>query len=340
MKIDLDDKTDVLTYHKKLIAEALKEKEDLKTNVENWRNSSKNLNRLLNTQMSANDKSGLGYAEGMHIVPPPMTWNYMPSGPNVEIDYSKFNYGPKQTLADESDSKPVENASSESDSSIEPSTAPQLDCDDLEQINDDDLEKIDFKWQVAMISMRIKKFHKRTCRKLQFDTRDIVGFDKTKVECFNFHKIGYFARDYRAKWNQDSRRRDGGYNENKARDNSKRPASHDDLKALVTIDGEAIDWSRHVEEDTQNFALMAYSSSNSGSDNETLADESDSKPVENASSESDSSIEPSTSMPEPVVNESKVVSEPKVVCEPKVWTDAPIIKDYESDSDDDLMINV
>ncbi|GKF10760.1 hypothetical protein Tco_0048686 [Tanacetum coccineum] len=30
MKIDLDDKTDVLTYHKKLLAEAKKEKEDLK----------------------------------------------------------------------------------------------------------------------------------------------------------------------------------------------------------------------------------------------------------------------------------------------------------------------
>nr|GEY44329.1 retrovirus-related Pol polyprotein from transposon TNT 1-94 [Tanacetum cinerariifolium] len=60
MKIDLDDKTDVLAYHKKLLAEALKEKEDLKTKFENWQNSSKNLSRLLNTQMSANDKFRLG----------------------------------------------------------------------------------------------------------------------------------------------------------------------------------------------------------------------------------------------------------------------------------------
>ncbi|GKE68534.1 hypothetical protein Tco_1526606, partial [Tanacetum coccineum] len=35
------------------------------------------------------------------------------------------------------------------------------------------------------------------------------------------------------------------------------------------------------------------------------------------------------SMPEPVVNE------PKVVNQPKVWTDAPIIEEYESDSDDE-----
>ncbi|GJV92355.1 hypothetical protein Tco_1540168 [Tanacetum coccineum] len=132
MKIDLDDKTDVLTYHKKLLAEAQKEKEDLKAKVEKWHNSSRNLSKLLNTQMSANDKFGLGYgdhrydgilsyenevlqsvfmnkeselekqhlydrfvtARGMHVVPSPMTGNYMPSGPDIEVDYSQFTYGP------------------------------------------------------------------------------------------------------------------------------------------------------------------------------------------------------------------------------------------------------
>nr|GEW92127.1 hypothetical protein [Tanacetum cinerariifolium] len=128
-------------------------------------------------------------------------------------------------------------------------SAPQLDYDDLEQINDDDMEEMDLKWQVAMISIRIKKFHKRTGRKLQFDIKDPIGFDKTKVECFNCHKMGHFARDCRAKGNQDNKRRDVGYNGNKARDNGRRPAYQDDSKALVTIDGEDIDWSGHVEED-------------------------------------------------------------------------------------------
>nr|GEZ68964.1 hypothetical protein [Tanacetum cinerariifolium] len=50
-------------------------------------------------------------------------------------------------------------------------------------------------------------------------------------------------------------------------DNGRRPAYKDDLKALVTIDGEDIDWSGHVEEDAQNYAMMAYSFSNLGSDN-------------------------------------------------------------------------
>nr|GEW34699.1 ribonuclease H-like domain-containing protein [Tanacetum cinerariifolium] len=159
MKIDLDDKADVLAYHKKLFTEALKEKEELKNKFENWQNSSKNLSRLFNIQMSANDKFGLGYgdyrygsilsyenevlrsvfmnkasdledtyvndryADGMHAVPPPMTGNSMPSRPDVEIDYSKFTYGPKQTLVDESNSKTSEYASCESDSSLETTTS-------------------------------------------------------------------------------------------------------------------------------------------------------------------------------------------------------------------------
>nr|GEY09698.1 hypothetical protein [Tanacetum cinerariifolium] len=68
---------------------------------------------------SVNDR----YANGMHVVPSPMTGNYIPSGPDVEIDYSKFIYGPKQTSVDESDSKPFEYASCESESSVETTTS-------------------------------------------------------------------------------------------------------------------------------------------------------------------------------------------------------------------------
>nr|GEY75848.1 ribonuclease H-like domain-containing protein [Tanacetum cinerariifolium] len=66
----------------------------------------------------------------------------------------------------------------------------------------------------------------------------------------------------------------------------------------------------------------------------TSSHESNSKHSEYASCESDSSIETSTSMPELVENASKVV------CEPKVWIDAPIIEEYESDSDNDSVSNV
>ncbi|GJV82059.1 hypothetical protein Tco_1517929 [Tanacetum coccineum] len=65
------------------------------------------------------------------------------------------------------------------------SSGPQLDHKDLEQVDEFDLEEMDLKWQVAMISIRLKKFYKKTGRRLQFDAKEPVGFDKTKVECFN-----------------------------------------------------------------------------------------------------------------------------------------------------------
>nr|GEW41870.1 hypothetical protein [Tanacetum cinerariifolium] len=101
------------------------------------------------------------------------------------------------------------------------SSAPQLDYDDLDQINDDDMEEIDLKWQVSMISMRIK-------------------------------------RDSRAKGNQDSRRRDVGYNGNKTRENGRRPAYQDDSKALVTIDGEDIGWFMKIDLDDKTDVLAYH----------------------------------------------------------------------------------
>ncbi|GJT65355.1 putative ribonuclease H-like domain-containing protein [Tanacetum coccineum] len=58
-------------------------------------------------------------AGGMHVVPPPMTGNYMPSGPYVEIDYSKFTYGPKQSQPSESETQTSDFDTCESDCSVE-----------------------------------------------------------------------------------------------------------------------------------------------------------------------------------------------------------------------------
>nr|GEU59683.1 hypothetical protein [Tanacetum cinerariifolium] len=142
-------------------------------------------------------------------------------------------------------------------------------------------KEMDLKWKVAMISIRIKKFHKNKGRKLQFNTKDPVGFDMTKVECFNCHKMGHFTRDCRAKGNHNSRRRNVRYNGYKTRENGRRLAYQDDSKALVTINEEDIDWSGHVEEDAQNYAIMAYSSSNSSSDNKEYESDSDNESVSN-----------------------------------------------------------
>ncbi|GJU99949.1 hypothetical protein Tco_1329220 [Tanacetum coccineum] len=52
------------------------------------------------------------------------------------------------------------------------SSGPQLDDEDLEQIDHDDLEEMDLKWQVAMLSMRVKQFYKKTERKLIFNGKE------------------------------------------------------------------------------------------------------------------------------------------------------------------------
>ncbi|GJR73813.1 putative ribonuclease H-like domain-containing protein [Tanacetum coccineum] len=157
MKINLDDKTDMLTYHKNLLAEAVKEKEGLKMKLENFQSSSKGLSKLLSSQMSAKDKSGLGYGdqihegvlsyenevfesvfdsrssdiedshvydrfakvEGMHAVPPLMTGNYIPYRSDFGIDQSQFTYGPKQSKTSKSDAKTGDFNSSKSNSSEE-----------------------------------------------------------------------------------------------------------------------------------------------------------------------------------------------------------------------------
>ncbi|GJY77995.1 hypothetical protein Tco_0483796 [Tanacetum coccineum] len=60
-------------------------------------------------------------ADGMHVVPLSMTGNYMPSGPDIEVDYSQFTYGPKQTQPSESESQSSEFDTCESNISTEPS---------------------------------------------------------------------------------------------------------------------------------------------------------------------------------------------------------------------------
>ncbi|GJY96602.1 putative ribonuclease H-like domain-containing protein [Tanacetum coccineum] len=148
------------------------------------------------------------------------------------------------------------------------SNSPQLDNEDLEQIDTDDLEEMDLKWQVAMLTMRVKKFLKKTERNLNFNGKETVGFDKTNVECYNCHRRGHFARECRAPRNQENRNGDG------PRRNA--PVDTSTTNALVVQDGiGGYDWSFQAEEGITNFALMAYtsqgSSSSSSSDSEREA---------------------------------------------------------------------
>nr|GEV35925.1 hypothetical protein [Tanacetum cinerariifolium] len=64
------------------------------------------------------------------------------------------------------------------------------------------------KWQVAMLTIRVKRFIKKTRRKLDLNGKETLGFDRTKVECYNCHRRGHFSREYWAPRNHGNRNRD------------------------------------------------------------------------------------------------------------------------------------
>ncbi|GJT27065.1 ribonuclease H-like domain-containing protein [Tanacetum coccineum] len=103
-----------------------------------------------------------------------------------------------------------------------PTTSPQLENEDFQQMDGDDLEELDLRWQ-------------------------------SKIECYNCHRKGHFARECR------SRRRPYG-------DRSNAQTTESSSQALVAQDGlGGYDWSNDFEVEPVNYALMAISSSSSSS---------------------------------------------------------------------------
>nr|GEW80144.1 hypothetical protein [Tanacetum cinerariifolium] len=123
------------------------------------------------------------------------------------------------------------------------STSPQLDNEDLKQIDVDDLEEMDLRWQMAMLTMRARR-------------------------------KGHFARDCRSL--KDSRRSGATKPQRRTA-----PVENSTSNALVSqCDGIwCYDWSYQAKEEPANFALMAITSLSSSSDNEL----SPSKPTQDLS---------------------------------------------------------
>ncbi|GJW44590.1 ribonuclease H-like domain-containing protein [Tanacetum coccineum] len=108
----------------------------------------------------------------------------------------------------------------------QPTTSPQLKNEDFQQMDGDDLEELDLRWQVAMLTVRVKK-------------------------------KGHFARECRSGSSQGRR----PYGDNGRRNAQTTESSS---QALVAQDGlRGYDWSNNFEVEPANYALMVISSSNS-----------------------------------------------------------------------------
>ncbi|GJU97405.1 hypothetical protein Tco_1326676 [Tanacetum coccineum] len=144
LEFEVKDKSNAITRLKNQLDETLREKDDLKAKLEQFETSSKNLNKLINSQISSKDKTGLGYGDqlnendssgselfnsvfdshssdrdmfkkdnGYHVVPPPLTGNYMP--PLADLSFAGL---------DDSVYRPTTNKTSASVSQVETSITP------------------------------------------------------------------------------------------------------------------------------------------------------------------------------------------------------------------------
>nr|GFB99706.1 hypothetical protein [Tanacetum cinerariifolium] len=109
------------------------------------------------------------------------------------------------------------------------SNGSQVKYEDINQIDKDDIEEMDIKWNMALLSTRADRFWKKTRKKITIQGTDVAGFDKSKVECFNCLKMGHFSRECRAPRSQDRGRRENFKHGSKAEEQAP--------KALMAIDG-------------------------------------------------------------------------------------------------------
>ncbi|GJV49870.1 putative ribonuclease H-like domain-containing protein [Tanacetum coccineum] len=124
-----------------------------------------------------------------------------------------------------------------------------------------------------------RMFLKNTWRKIIVNGNETIGFDKSKVECYNYHKRGHFPREYKALRNQD----------NKNTESSRRsmPVETSTSIALVPCDGlGGYDWS---DQEKEGHALMAFSSSSPDSEvsNDSVCSKSCLKTIESLKSQND-----------------------------------------------------
>ncbi|GKC64520.1 ribonuclease H-like domain-containing protein, partial [Tanacetum coccineum] len=149
---------------------------------------------------------------------------------------------------------------------------------------------------------------------MDFKEKRPVSLDKSKIECYNCHRKGHFARECRSGRSQG--RRPYG-------DRSNAQTTESSSQALVAQDGlGGYDWSNDFEVEPINYAMLAitHQPSKSSDEESTLANNKFTK---------------ASTTNEPTIVKPKSVNE-TVVSKSKINRDEVIIEDWTSDDEDDV----
>ncbi|GJU01692.1 putative ribonuclease H-like domain-containing protein [Tanacetum coccineum] len=101
----------------------------------------------------------------------------------------------------------------------------------ISQIDEDDLEELDLRWQVAMLTVRVRKFIQKTGRNMDFKEKRPVSLDKSKIECYNCHRKGYFSWECRS----GRKSREKNYDSSSSSDNEVQKCSKQCLESFKTL---------------------------------------------------------------------------------------------------------